>query len=78
MNSTSFFRGFFSSLTQKSYKSLLCSFLISKARFALPMLSYCTLLQLHRAQAKKGYKIPEVTAAEVTATQNPGIYNDKR
>ena len=42
------------------------------------MLSYCTLLQLHRAQAKKGYKIPEVTAAEVTATQNPGIYNDKR
>lgn len=40
------------------------------------MLSYCTVLQLHRPQAKKGYKISEVTAAEVTATQNPGIYNN--
>lgn len=40
------------------------------------MLSYCTVLQLHTSQAKKGYKISEVTAAEVTATQNPGIYNN--
>lgn len=77
MNSSKLLKtGFFSSLAQNYTKSILCSFLVSKERFALFMLSYCTVLQLHTSQAKKGYKISEVTTAEATATQNPGIYNN--